>query len=87
MSGGFFDYNQHRLEDMAREIENIINNNKYDYKPETLEKFKQAVICLRLASNMVQRIDWLLSDNDSEITFHEWWDKRVNLQDSINQLK
>lgn len=45
--------------------------NKYGYSAETLEKFKEAVDILRKGAVFARRIDWLLSDDDGEKSFHE----------------
>lgn len=42
-----------------------------DYSKETLDEFKKAVKLLREAKVYAQRIDWLLSDDDGEETFHK----------------
>lgn len=77
MSGGYFDYKQYQIADMANKIENVIKNNAEkdewgyarNYCPETIEKFNEAVKALRQAAIYVQRIDWLLSGDDSEESF------------------
>ena len=43
----------------------------YCFEPETIEKFKVAYQKLKEAYIYAQRIDWLLSGDDSEETFHE----------------
>ena len=43
--------------------------NPYGYRFETLRQMKRAVKCLRKAAVYAQRIDWLLSGDDSEETF------------------
>ena len=43
----------------------------YDYSPETIEKFKEAYKKLCEAYIYSQRVDWLLSGDDGEDTFHE----------------
>lgn len=43
----------------------------YDYSKKTLNEFKKAVKILRTAAVYAQRIDWLLSDDDGEETFHK----------------
>lgn len=85
MSGGRFDFKQHYIEDIAYEIEHIIGKNNvknergysYDFSAETIKKLKEAVITLRRAEAMAQRIDWLVCADDSEKTFHEQWDKEL----------
>ena len=43
----------------------------YDYTPETIEKFKEAYKKLQEAYIYAQRVDWLLSGDDGEDTFHQ----------------
>ena len=95
MSGGFFDYDQYRIDRIADDIEHIIENNfverqpsdverwqrddngkvleeyKYysTYNDDTVSLFKDAVRQLRLAAIYAQRVDWLLSCDDSEDSF------------------
>ena len=84
MSGGHFDYQQYRLGDMADEIRNLIAlnesptfNKEEKYNTETIAKFIEADKILRLAEVMVQRIDWLVSGDDGEESFHERWDEEI----------
>ena len=77
MSGGHFDYNQYRIEDVAREIEEIIEKNPYDYSPEILEKLKEASWTIHQAAEMAQRIDWFFSGDDGEESFVERWQNEV----------
>lgn len=79
MSGGAFNYAQFQLMQIADDIEQhiIINNvtdewgNRPEYSKETLEQFRIAAAKLREAYVYVQRIDWLLSGDDGEDTFHK----------------
>lgn len=75
MSGGHFDYQQRHLDDIANQIEHVVENNTekdyWNYSEETLDEFRTAISLLRVARVYVQRIDWLLSDDDGEETFHE----------------
>jgi hypothetical protein len=81
MSGGHFDYNQYRLHEMADEIERLILRNGkepepqnewwyYEYSEETINEFLKAIQLLRTAAIYVQRIDWFVSGDDSEKSFH-----------------
>lgn len=76
MSGGHFDYKQYTMSYIADQIEHVIDNNcsdndrSYNLSAETIEEFKRAVEYLNIAQVYVQRIDWLLSGDDSETTFH-----------------
>ncbi len=83
MSGGHFNYKQHTLLDMADDIgSEILTNDRFEkdewgynfgrhYSPETIEEFEKAVKALRLAYVYAQRIDWLLSGDDGEDSFHK----------------
>ena len=73
MSGGHFDYNQYRCEEIADDIERLIARN--NFSEETLAKFRLAAETCRLAAKMAQRVDWLASGDDGEETFHQRWDE------------
>lgn len=82
MSGGHFNHTQYNIEQIADDIEAIINNNDskkidawgdrvgYGFSPEVIEKFREAVTHLRRAYVYAQRIDWLVSGDDGEESFH-----------------
>ena len=99
MSGGHFEYNQYRINDVVDSIEELIQKNgrlktkeekkdegwydpdfyeKYPeenyhtkYSDKVIEEFKKAVFYLKKASIYTQRIDWFISGDDSEESFHE----------------
>lgn len=87
MSGGHFNYKQHEIRDIAEEIDEIIANNDitekdrygdpigHGYSPEVIERFKEAVLTLRRATVMAQRVDWLVSGDDGPDSFMERWDE------------
>lgn len=89
MSGGTFNYNQFLMTDMARTIQEYIDNNDSDcgwdepwgrkYSPETIFKFKEAIKILEQAQIMVHRIDWLLAGDDGEEDFHQRWEKDLSV--------
>jgi len=93
MSGGHFNYKQHHLLDMADDILGQIfdndstekdewgNNIGNRYSPETIAEFEKAVKALKLAYEYAQRIDWLLSGDDGEDSFHR------RLQAQLGELK
>jgi hypothetical protein len=82
MSGGYFNYNQSYIRDIADEVARVIakNNSKeidewgYEegtfYSGATIGEFKKGLRHLKLAAIYAQRIDWLLSGDDGEDTFH-----------------
>jgi len=83
MSGGFFDYDQFRCTAMAEAIESLIikegvSGAEVGYSEETIAKFREAAQCLKRAGEMAQRIDWLVSGDDSEETFHERWKEKCS---------
>jgi hypothetical protein len=89
MSGGHFQYQQYRIEEIAVDIDEIIGSNddatlnQYGvmrgngYPPEVIEKFKEAAHTLRQAAEMAHRVDWLVSGDDGEESFMRRWDKEV----------
>lgn len=88
MSGGYFDYIQYEINEAADNIKIYIQqcegtdsketseyhyNYRPEYKPETIEKFKECENTLRRAAAMLQRVDWIASGDDSEESFHQRW--------------
>lgn len=93
MSGGHFDYDQYRIGHIAAEVEHVIFHNSSSEKDEwgdskgyglsekTIAEFKNALKVLRQAEIYAQRIDWLLSGDDGEDSFHE------RLKSDLEKLK
>jgi hypothetical protein len=79
MSGGYFDYNQYTLDDVADQVKELVekNKNQFNYKPNTIKKFQETIHFLRRTAEMVQRIDWLVSGDDGEESFHKRWKEEV----------
>lgn len=71
MSGGRFDYLQYRFTEIIDEIEQEVFDNPHEFSEETIAEFKRGIELLREAQVYAQRIDWLLSGDDGEETFHE----------------
>jgi hypothetical protein len=81
MSGGYFDYQQYRISQIADDIKLLIENNNSielnewgdrigrNYPPEIIQHFQDAVVHLKMAFVYVQRIDWLVSGDDGEEGF------------------
>jgi hypothetical protein len=86
MSGGFFDYSQYDISQIADDIEQLIRNNKKvdewgnsrNYSDETLRKFEETLTLLRKAAIMTHRIDYLVSGDDCEDTFHTRLDEDLH---------
>ena len=92
MSGGnLCDYQQEQIEHIAERIQEYIDYNKVEKKPEdryswedddepicyynfsdkTIEEFKNGIEILKKAYIYAHRIDWLVSGDDGEDTFHK----------------
>jgi len=81
MSGGHFDYDQYKISQIAESIRSIIDKNtmiddfssdsSYHFSKKTIDEFKKAERILKEAYVYAQRIDWLISEDDGEKTFHE----------------
>lgn len=71
------------MHDIAERIEEEIESNDIKpeywwgewngqvYSDETINEFKNAIAYLKIAECYAQRVDWLLSGDDGEDTFHE----------------
>ena len=53
----------------------------YEYPPEVIEKFKEAILTLRIAQIYAHRVDWLVSGDDSEGSFLR------RLQEDLQEVK
>lgn len=75
MSGGHFDYAQYKIGYIADSIEQLIFDDSEDedgrYTEATISEFRTALRLLRRAEIYAQRIDWLVSGDDGEDTFHK----------------
>ena len=71
MSGGYFDYVQDRILRAADSLASLIETDD-QYSKETLEEFGKALAMLRASAIYLQRIDWLISGDDTEKSFHKY---------------
>jgi len=83
MSGGHFQYDQYKIGYIADEVEQLIANNGSEeldqwgdkkfssFSAETIEEFKNGLLLLRQAQAYAHRIDWLVSGDDGEESFHK----------------
>lgn len=71
MSGGRFEYLQRRYEwqDAIDTIEQVIDKNAHEFPKEIIDEFKQGLIHIKKAKVYLERIDYLLSDDDGEESF------------------
>jgi hypothetical protein len=78
MSGGKFDYLQFQIMDVAEQLGELIESTEnstpgqwnYEFSKETLDKFKECYTMLSVGGKMLHRIDWLVSGDDGEESFH-----------------
>ena len=83
MSGGRFNYDQSALQNLAEDIQEIIDRNNPlnpgdRHSPEIIARYKEAVYNLERVFQMVQRIDSLESQDDGPESFIERWDEEVS---------
>lgn len=79
MSGGHFNHDQYRIGQIADMIEDCLYKNSgdkedayyYGFTEETIAEFNKAIEYLKIAQIYAQRIDWLVSGDDGEETFHK----------------
>ena len=55
--------------------------NRYEYSKQTIKEFKKGLAILKKAYIYAQRIDWLLSGDDGEESFHK------RLKEELDNLK
>ena len=79
MSGGYFDYNQFHIDEIAREIERFLKErtdsdwDKQFYSSlseKTIEAIREYTQVIKKAAIYAHRIDYLLSGDDGEESFH-----------------
>ena len=71
MSGGSLDYFYSRIDEPVQIIPEKIKWGKKIWSLKTLRKFKMAIKYLKIAQIYTKRIEWLLSGDDGEDSFHE----------------
>lgn len=89
MSGGHFGHSDYTILSIAEDIEEAIRDIRKeskddysrDYSEKTISEFEKAVKLLKEARVYVRRIDWLLSGDDGEETFHE------RLREDLDSIK
>ena len=91
MSGGYFEYNQYSIKEIADQIQEVIDRNgklsqvesdsTRRFSDETIQEFHQAVKYLRIAKEYADRVDQLISGDDSEQAFHQ------NLKQNLQQIE
>lgn len=74
MSGGYFDYLQYQIQSVADSLESVTLDSEIlkDYSPETVKSFHSALTCIRNARTYTHAIDYLLSDDFGETSYHNY---------------
>lgn len=70
MSGGHFDYEQYRIKNQVEMVDQLIKEHGSSYREDTLAEFEYAKRVLATSAIYLHRIDWLVSGDDGEDTFH-----------------
>jgi hypothetical protein len=71
MNGGYFEYQQESITEIAEAIKIAVKENYQGFSPETLGELESAVVVLEKARVYAQRVDDLLSGNCNADTFHK----------------
>lgn len=89
MSGGHFNYTQYPIQEAARDVQLLIDNNgnlevdrwgerlHYNFSPEVIEKFREAQKTLEKAGKMLHEVDYLVSGDTGEDSFMIRWKRDV----------
>jgi hypothetical protein len=71
MSGGHWNYEQHTIMRLADTIDCELDEGEMsEYSEQTQARITECVRALRIAGTMLTRVDYLVSGDDSEETFH-----------------
>lgn len=89
MSGGFFDYEQFYVLHIAEKLERLFfEEEEFPYSEETKKEFEEAIKTLKKAAVYAERIDFLISGDDSEESFQERLKKELlNVSKLIKENK
>ena len=73
MSGGYFSYNQFRINEITESVEDLLENSERleDYSNLVEQDVKALKDLWWLSFILTQRLDWLLSGDDSEDTYYK----------------
>lgn len=71
MSGGHWDYDQNKVSNLVEDLEKSYDFIHQEYDVHTIAVLQHAMWHLRVAAVQIQRLDWLVSGDDSQKTFHK----------------
>lgn len=72
MSGGFFDYYESRISEYAEKLGVEIKYSKNRYAKGTIKEFQKCLKYMQLAELYMHHVDWLLSGDNGEDSFHKY---------------
>lgn len=72
MSGGFFDHYDTGLSYCMEKLATEIKFSKNRYCTETIKKMQQCLNYIKLAELYMHHVDWLLSGDNDEDSFHKY---------------
>ena len=87
MSGGTFNYYQHRIRDIYETIESHIDRQGKEgewggenptFEPDVLKRLQDAIECLKKAYVYAHRVDWFLAGDDGNENFINRLDSELN---------
>lgn len=88
MSGGYFDYNYSHIQEVIEQLEYLLTSDetqpiREDLAKVTLDKMEEGLEILQKAKIYAQRIEWLISGDDSEESFHRRLEE--DLKETVNR--
>jgi hypothetical protein len=85
MSGGYFNYDQFKIEEIADKILRVLNGTQGEdefeglvHDPAVRARLQHAVHALKIASVYAHRADWFLSGDDGEESFCRRLDEELD---------
>jgi hypothetical protein len=81
MSGGYFNYDQFRINDIATLTEDYLVTHREELPEDIQRHFQDAIKALLIAATYAQRIDWFISGDDGEDSF------RSRLAEDLRRLQ
>jgi len=79
MSGGHYNGDEYKCLMLAEEIDEDIQKYKKECSAKIISKMNEAQHCLRKSYEMVKLIDYLISGDIGEKSFHKRWREELKL--------
>jgi len=88
MSGGYFNYKQYTIYDTVDALNNLANSNKKGYPETILKYFRHAARQLKDGAEMLEAIDYFVSDDTGEEEFIKRFNKIAQkYKKYVNRIK